>query len=304
MQRNCLFCNRNDARAMLHLLITSCIWGLSFGLIGNRLAGLDQAMIALVRLSLSLLVFLPFACRGAPRLGLAAGLLLLGAVQFGLMYILYIASFSHLPSHAVALFTVLTPVHVALLADLRKGRLAPRPLLAAVLAAAGAVAAQWRQPDAARLWLGFLLVQGSNICFAAGQLLYRKLMRTQETVSNHQAMTWMYAGGVMVCLPFALLGYRSDGFAPTREQMIVLGYLGVVASGVGFWLWNIGARRVTHTGTLAVMNNAKIPVGMLLSLLLFREDVDRWRLLAASAAMAAAVLLCEWPARTRDASAA
>jgi drug/metabolite transporter (DMT)-like permease len=284
---------------VLYLVLTSCIWGLSFGLIGNQLAGLDPAMIALVRLSLSLLVFLPFACRGAPRFGLAVGLLLLGAVQFGLMYILYIASFNHLPSHAVALFTVLTPVHVALLAGLREGRLATRPLLGALVAVAGAVAAHWRLAEASRLWLGFLLVQGSNICFAAGQLQYRRLMQSHATLSNHQAMTWMYAGSVMVCLPFAVLGYRAHGFAPTRGQIVILGYLGILASGIGFWLWNIGARRVARTGTLAVMNNAKIPIGMALSLLLFREDVDRWRLLAASAAMVTAVILCEWPARPR-----
>ena len=58
------FCNRNET-SVIYLVITSCIWAFSFGLIGNRLAGLDPAVVAFARLALSLLAFLPFACRGA-----------------------------------------------------------------------------------------------------------------------------------------------------------------------------------------------------------------------------------------------
>lgn len=282
---------------MILLLLASCIWAFSFGLIGNRLAGLDPSVVACARLTLSLLVFLPFACRGAaPRHALALKLLLLGGVQFGLMYLLYIASFRHLKSHAVALFTFTTPVYVALLAGARDPRRLPRPLLAALLAVLGAAIVNWQTPRAERLWLGFALVQGSNLCFAAGQLLYRQVMRAPGGVSNHQALTWMYAGAVMACLPFALRGWRAHGFAPDRGQLLVLLYLGVVASGLCFWLWNTGARRVRHAGTLAVMNNAKIPLGMALSLLLFGEQTDPGRLALAGAALLAGVVLCEWPA--------
>ncbi len=281
---------------MFFLFITSCIWAFSFGLIGNRLAGLDPSMVALIRLALSFLAFLPFACRGTPRLSLAIQLLALGAVQFGLMYILYISSFAYLPSHSVALFTIFTPIHVALLANLGKLRHAFRPLLGAALAVVGAAIVNWKTPEANRLWLGFALVQGSNLCFAVGQLLYRKLMHASDAITDHQAMTWMYAGGVMICVPFALAGYRAHGFAPAPAQMWILLYLGVVASGVGFWLWNIGARRIRHPGTLAVMNNAKVPLGMAVSLLIFKESADLWRLALAGAALLLAVLLCEWPA--------
>jgi drug/metabolite transporter (DMT)-like permease len=295
------FCNRNDTHRndtrMALLLLTSSIWAFSFGLIGNRLAGLDPAVVAFARLALSLLAFLPFACRGAaPRPAPALKLLLLGGLQFGLMYLLYIESFRHLPSHAVALFTVTTPVYVALLAGARQPRRLPRPLLAALLAVLGAALVNWKTPGGDRLWLGFALVQGSNLCFAAGQLLYRRVMRAPGGVSNHQALTWMYAGAVMACLPFALRGWRVHGFAPDRGQLLVLLYLGVVASGLCFWLWNTGARQVRHAGTLAVMNNAKIPLGMALSLLLFDESADPWRLSLAGVALLAGVILCEWPA--------
>lgn len=282
---------------MIYLLITSFIWAFSFGLIGNRLADLDFAGVTLIRMTLAFLSFLPFIDRGRPSILLAVKLLLLGAVQFGLMYILYIASFKYLPSHAVALFTVTTPIHVAMLASLRDLRHAFRPILAAVIAVAGTAAVYWRVPAADRLWTGFALVQGSNFCFALGQWLYRRVMQGVEDISNHQAMTWMYAGGVMLSMPFAIEGVRQHGFQPDRSQILVLLYLGIVASGICFWLWNIGARRVGNPGTLAVMNNAKIPLGMAVSLLCFGESADLWRLLLAGVAMLVAVAICEWPSR-------
>ena len=46
---------------------------------------------------------------------------------------------------------------------------------------------------------------------------------------------------------------------PAAWQGAVLVYLGIVASGIGFFLWNAGARR-SAPGVLAVGNNLKIPL--------------------------------------------
>jgi drug/metabolite transporter (DMT)-like permease len=274
------------------LLLASLVWAFSFGLIGNRLQGLDPAVVAAARLGLSMLVFAPCACRARLTLPMAALLLLLGGVQFGLMYVLYIAAFVHLPSHLVALFTIFTPLYVALLAGLEEPHRLRRTLTAALLAVAGTAVLAWRAPRAARLWTGFALVQGSNICFALGQVGYRRLMRRAEGLSDAQAVAWMYAGAVMTVLPFAAAGRRARRFAPSLPQLAVLVYLGVVASGLCFWLWNRGARRA-RPGTLAVMNNAKIPLGVAVSLLLFKEPADIWRLSVAGAAMLLALVICE-----------
>jgi drug/metabolite transporter (DMT)-like permease len=281
---------------MLLLLIASLVWAFSFGLIGNRLAGLDPSVVAVARLTLSLLVFAPFVRRAGVGMATALRLLLLGGVQFGLMYVLYIAAFGHLPSHLVALFTILTPLYVAILAHLGHPRRALRPLLAALLAVAGAALVSWRTPAGGRFWTGFALVQGSNFCFALGQLGYRRLMRRTEGVGDTHAMAWMYAGAVAAALPFAVRGWRAGGFAPDWSQWAVLGYLGIVASGISFWLWNRGARGV-RVATLAVMNNAKIPLAVAVSLLIFREQTDGWRLAAAAAVMLLALVVGETGAR-------
>ncbi len=275
---------------MIFLFLTSLVWAFSFGLIGNRLAGLDPALVAVVRLALSLAVFAPFARRLQLGVWDALRLLALGGVQFGLMYVLYIASFRWLPSHLVALFTIFTPLHVALLTRRESGARFPRLLLAAALAVAGTAVLSWRRGDAERLWLGFAMVQGSNLCFALGQVGYRRLMRTLPTIGNAPVMAWMYAGGVMAALPFAILWRTPGGFVPSPSQWLVLIYLGIVASGVCFWLWNLGARR-TGVGTLAVMNNAKIPLGVAVSLWFFDEPASPRRLVVAAAVMGAALLL-------------
>ena len=77
------------------LLLTSFIWALSFGLLGNCLSGLPASFVALARMAGSFAVFLPFV-RKAP-LSHAVGMMGIGAVQFGGMYLFYIAAFHYLP---------------------------------------------------------------------------------------------------------------------------------------------------------------------------------------------------------------
>ncbi len=286
---------------MYILLLVSCVWAFSFGLIGNRLAGLDPAAVAVVRLGLSLLIFAPFAFRFRIVARDALRLLLLGGLQFGLMYVFYIASFRFLPSHRVALFTIFTPLHVALLAWLDGDRRPARLLPAALLAVAGTGILVWRVPDAERQWTGFFLVQASNLCFALGQIGYRRLARKLPGMRDAPVMAWMYAGAVLAALPFAAWGWNPANFAPDPGQWLVLVYLGVMASGIGFWLWNLGARRA-RLGTLAVMNNAKIPLGVAFSLIFFQEPASLWRLALAGTAMLLAVFLCETKFSTQNCS--
>jgi drug/metabolite transporter (DMT)-like permease len=54
-------------------------------------------------------------------------------------------------------------------------------------------------------------------------------------------------------------------------------YLGVIASGLGFFLWNKGATKV-DAGILAIMNNALVPAGLIVNLLIWNRDADLVRL--------------------------
>ena len=56
--------------------------------------------------------------------------------------------------------------------------------------------------------------------------------------------------------------------ALSATQVATVLYLGLVPSGLGFFLWNVGVRR-SREGTAAVFNNAKVPLAIAVSWLIF-----------------------------------
>ena len=264
---------------MLSLIVISIVWAFSFGLIGSQLGGLPPAWLAWIRLGMSALTFLPLL-RPLPWRHVL-WLFLTGAVQFGFMYLAYMTSFRYLQSHEVALYTVVTPLLIAGLHDLASRRFKAWTLLAALLAVAGAAVIQWQGVRVGAPVKGILLVQLSNLCFAAGQLGYRAVMaRLPVPRTDRQVFFWLHFGGFAALTPIALpLLWSAAPPAPTPAQWAILLYLGLIASGIGFFLWNRGARQVS-AAQLAILNNLKIPLGVLVSLLLFHETAGLRTLLA------------------------
>jgi drug/metabolite transporter (DMT)-like permease len=275
-----------------YLLVVSCIWAFSFGLTKGKLAGLDSAFISAARLSLALLVFLPFLRVRALSRKTALHLIAIGAVQFGVMYLALNESYRHLAAHEIVLFTLTTPVFVTLLADAFERTFHGRSLFAALLAMTGAafIALKSNLPQGALLGLG--LVQVSNLSFALGQVLYRRVRNADTTTRDRDIFALLYLGAVLLTLPVSLA--RNGLTLPplSDTQLWTLLYLGVLASGVCFFWWNLGATRV-NAGTLAVFNNVKVPLGVACSLVFFGERADVTRLLLGGAVMAIAVAIAE-----------
>jgi drug/metabolite transporter (DMT)-like permease len=73
----------------------------------------------------------------------------------------------------------------------------------------------------------------------------------------------------------------------TRVHIYTLLYLGILASGICFFLWNYGAVKV-NSGLLAVMNNLKVPLGMLFSIAIFGEEGNLISLLVGGSLIIAA----------------
>jgi len=273
---------------MWYLLITSLIWAFSFGLIKGGLTDLPPSAIAFIRLAVALAVFAPFLRLRSLRGSDAARLLVTGAVQYGLMYVAYIHAFAYLKAYEVALFTVLTPIYVTIIHDLFERKINPAAWIAVALAVAGGVLIEYRQLSSPELWHGFLLMQGANLCFAFGQIFYRRtIARLPEAHTDLQVFGLLYLGAALTAA-LAATGTPWGSLLITSKQALILLYLGAIASGLGFFLWNIGARRVAP-GTLAVFNNLKIPLGILVSVLFFGETADWPRLLSGGALMAAAL---------------
>jgi drug/metabolite transporter (DMT)-like permease len=276
---------------MLLLVLVSLLWAFSFGLTKGLTAGLDGTFVATARLGHALLVFLPFLrVRGLAARTLFA-LLGIGAVQFGFMYLAYNASFHYLPAYQVALFTITTPILVTLLADALDRTLRWRALFAALLAVFGTGLVVFQAGAPIGTFTGFALVQLANVTFAIGQVAYKRLRAKQPALRDRDIFALLYAGAFVIALTALLLkGDLSVNL--TTKSLITLVYLGVIASGLGFFLWNKGATRV-NAGTLAVMNNAKVPLAVSCSLLFFGESADLPRLVLSLGLLAVAVWLAE-----------
>ena len=91
----------------------------------------------------------------------------------------------------------------------------------------------------------------------------------------------------------AFLAFGKADFLPDAPlQWGVLVFLGLVSTALGMYWWNKGACLVTG-GTLAVMNNLHVPVGLLLNLLIWNQHEPLGRLFLG----AGVILLAVWISR-------
>ena len=256
---------------MIYLAVVSSIWAFSFGLIGSALSGVDSFFVATIRLGCATLLFLPFLqAKEIVRVD-RLRLVIIGAIQFGVMYACYMRAFQYLPSHLVAIFSILTPVYVVILHDLRQRTFSARYLVAALLSVLGAGAIKAKTIPAGDFWIGFGLMQAAGIAFAYGQVAYRDWKQSNPQTNDRSVFALLAMGGT-ACAGIAgalLSDWSTLEVKPDQWKSIL--YLGFVASGLGFFLWNKGASK-SNPGTLAAFNNAVVPLAVLCSLFVFGES--------------------------------
>jgi len=246
---------------MALLFLVSLIWAFSFGLIKGNLAGVDSTFVAFARLLIAALVFLPFLKVKGVEWKTRLKLAFTGFVQFGLMYIFYLAAFQSLQAYEVALFTIFTPIFVTLSDDLFSRRFNLLHMIVALVTVAGTWVIEGQALQTQAVWNGFILVQASNLCYAFGQIYYRRIMGQHPELQDHQVFGLLYIGGVVVTLLATWFLTPLSSISLSVKQILTLIYLGAIASGLSFFLWNIGGRRV-NAGTLAIFNDLKIPLAV------------------------------------------
>ena len=280
---------------MTRLVLVSWLWAFSFGINKQWVAGADPVMVTFIRLALALLVMLPWL--RLPRCGKAGvpALMGIGAVQFGLMYVALNYCFIVLQAYQVALFTVMTPLYVAAIHAYRRRRM-PAGLFAGALAALlGAALVERWQVDRRTFWAAFGVMQISNAAFAWGQVAYKDWRKTHPEEKDASIFGWLYLGGALVALAWAVFGCNwGELIKYTPQRWGALVYLGLVASGAGFFLWNTGATQV-KPGELAVMKNLKSPLAVMVSILFWgawaaMQPRDWFFLAAGTLCLVAAVL--------------
>lgn len=260
------------------LIGVTLMWAFSFSLIGVYLAGqVDAWFSVLMRVALATVIFLPFLKLRQIEAKVALQLMVCGAFQLGIMYGFYYQSFLYLSVPEVLLFTVMTPIYITLLNDLLERRLNIGFIISSLLAVIGAVTIRYQGIDEGFL-KGFLIVQGANLCFAAGQVGYKRTMAKERTdLPQRTVFGWFFIGALAVVIPCYLMLGNPEKLPTTPLQWSILTYLGIVASGLGYFAWNKGATQVS-VGTLAVANNLLIPAGIVVNVVFWNRDADIFRL--------------------------
>lgn len=288
---------------MIWLLLAALLWGPSFGLIPILLGepGMNANSLAFLRLVYSLVLFLPLLRVRVIARRKRVALIGVGAIQFGMMYVLLNLAYGYLRNYEVAMLTVFTPIYVTLFdaVFLRK----PPPVVSmgcVLLAVAGAGVIQFARPESPGFWTGFGIMQASNLAFSFGQVAYKRMLPGLKRFGDMHVFGWMYLGAVLtaglawVCWENPLPVLAELRNMSTRGWLILL-WLGLVPSGLGFFLFNHGALEV-DTATLSIFNNLKIPLAAIIVMVFFAgwTYIEHWpRFLAGSALMLAALILNE-----------
>ena len=261
---------------MKNLFVVTIIWAFSFSLIGVYLSGkVDPWFSVLFRIGIATLIFLPFLKLHKIKSGTIFKLTAIGAIQLGIMYCFYFQSFNFLTVPEVLLFSVFTPIYITLLNDILSRRFHKRYLFTALVAVLGAAYIQYSSISK-NVFLGFLITQAANLCFAVGQVAYKYLLKSNselDKVSKHTIFGLFFLGAFIVSLAAFLIFGSIEKLPTTPVQWGVLIYLGVVASGLGYFLWNQGVVKV-NTGLLAIMNNALIPLGLIVNIFIWNKEAD------------------------------
>ncbi len=257
---------------MIYLLLISCVWAFSYGLIKGNLTTLSPDFVAFTRMALAFAVFAPFFRKNSLTKKEFISFLGIGAIQYGLMYVFFIRSCQHLPAHLIVLFTACTPIYVTLLDDLVHKHFQIRHFIAAGVAFLGIAVLQYQNLSFNVELKGFFLVQLSDLCFAFGQVFYKKIKK-QETADSKIYAVLFLGGALMTGLTTTLFSGWNSFFSVSIKQASLLVYLGIIASGLCFFGWNKASLQV-KTATLAIFNNVKIPLGVLVSIVFFKEQAD------------------------------
>ncbi|WP_086242941.1 EamA family transporter [Campylobacter devanensis] len=259
---------------MANLWVTTFIWAFSFPIIGYYIVGVvDNYFAILFRSCIAFLIFLPFLNLKL-KFDLKLKLITIGGLQIGLMSIFYYHSFLYLSVSEVALFTIFTPFYLSLIYDLISFKFKKLYLISITLCIIGAFIIKFESWSLSSLY-GFILVQMANICFGAAQAFYK--LTCKNLKDNRSNFGYFYLGAVLVSVVSFILFGNFTMLPQNLQSWVVLLYLGVVASGFGYYLWSSGSLMV-DSGTLAIMNNAIIPIAILVNAIFWGVDFDIYKM--------------------------
>jgi drug/metabolite transporter (DMT)-like permease len=258
---------------LAYLIAISILWSFSFGIIKYGLAGIDSSFISFARNVIALTFFSSVTIYNIKKFSFDLKLVGIGALQFGLMYIFYIESYQYLPAYLIATFTITTPIYVVLASKYLNGNSLNRNgIYAILLVIIGSYLMRFNSLNLEDYMMGFVLIQCANIFFATGQILFKKWNDKNKDKDIVHNFSQLFFGATLITSIFYFLG-SSESAILTQSNLFSLLFLGIISSGIGFLMWNIGATKVSAE-KLAIMNNAVIPIAIFNSYLIFGEEIN------------------------------
>lgn len=258
---------------MIYLIIVSILWSFSFGIIKYGLSGVDSSYISFIRSLIALLFFSSISIYNIKKFALDLKLILIGALQFGFMYIFYIQSYAYLPAYLIATFTITTPIFVGLASKyIARQSISKNGIYAISLVIIGSFLMRINFVNPFDYWVGFLLIQFANLFFASGQILFKEWKIKNDGTDILHNFSQMFLGATLITSLFYLFS-ASGSNQLSSENLFALIFLGLISTGLGFLFWNLGLLKVNND-KLAVMNNLIIPIAILNSYFIFGEQID------------------------------
>lgn len=271
-------------RDWIILVILSIVWGTSYILIKKCLVVFTPIEVAVLRLSISALAFLPLFIRQVRRverrqLGL---LLAVGVTGTGLPSFFFPLAQTHVNSSVAGMLNSLTPLFTLLLGmaffGLRSG---PARFAGIGLGLLGALLLAYFQPgsdDASSLWYsGFIVL--ATVCYATSTNLVGRYLRDMPTLTITSVSFFLVGAPMWIYLfGFSQVGER---LATVPGAWTALGYVAILALFATVLASIIFYRLIQWTNPVFSSTvSYLVPVVALLWGVVDAELINSWQLIA------------------------
>jgi drug/metabolite transporter (DMT)-like permease len=261
---------------MLQQFAVIILWAISYNVTGELLSGhIDSDSQTIIRLAIAtgvMALFMPWV--SVPN-EYKKKLMILGTWFMGLMYITYHMLYDYLSFVEVMYLFTTAPLILAAGSALLNKQLKVMPFILGGISIWAVYYMKGTEITDAT-FAGIALTFVCLVAYNWGQVVYKKIQPEFPEVKHHHAFFWIYLGGLLAVIPYFIATYDAETIKlPTEfSQWFGLVFLAVVITAAGYWLLGWGATKVNDS-QLAIFQNADVPTGLLVNVILFNTITDK-----------------------------
>lgn len=201
-------------------------------------------------------------------------LMIIGSVEFGLMYGCFQISLQYLAGHEAALLLLTTPIYITLIGIRNKSKQFIILLSIVMLLMFMMVPLVTDKYKISLSWYGILFSQLCNFSFASGQVMLKRFLNINHNIPLLSCGCILFFGATFSCLPFVLFDLSNNlCFQCDITCFFHTIIFGVIFCWLAHTLWNIGVNRASISA-IAILSNIQIPLSIVLSCVFFNESVQ------------------------------